>query len=185
MNSEQLNTSGRQLALISFLLGTLIFGIYFLTSGFAILFLGYAFIAIIGLLNSAVLLYILFKVTKDKVYRKRLMKTCGLMLINIPIMFLYCWFAAILTNTMRITFTNSTQTTLTDINIVGCKTAHIENLESGESKTVWVGISGDCTINIDYLTNGQRKEENVAGYVTNSMGQKIKHNIGGHNELLF
>ena len=74
---------------------------------------------------------------------------------------------------------------MTDINIIGCETKHIDKLEKGESKTVWVGITGDCTVNIDYLKNGEKKEENVAGYVTNSMGQKMKHNIGGHIDNVF
>jgi hypothetical protein len=107
------------------------------------------------------------------------------MLLNIPIMILYCWFAIILLNTLRITFTNCTQTDLTEINIVGCETEHLDKLEIGESKTVWVGITGDCTININYLENGQRKEENVAGYVTSSMGQKMNFKIGVPNEILF
>ena len=93
------------------------------------------------------------------------------MLLNIPVMFFYCWVTIILLNTMRITFANSTQTTLTNINVVGGG-GHIDKLESGESETVWVDIIGDCSIDIDYLYNGQRKEESVAGYVTSSMGQK-------------
>ncbi len=48
-----------------------------------------------------------------------------------------------------------------------------------------VDIEGDCSISIDYFSNGQRKHEGVAGYVTNSNGQKMNHNIGGKNEVLF
>ncbi|WKL49641.1 hypothetical protein Q1W71_07580 [Flavobacterium pectinovorum] len=86
---------------------------------------------------------------------------------------------------MRITSTNSTQTTLTNINVVGGGGGHIDKLESGESETVWVDITGDCSIDIDYLYNGQKKEESVAGYVTSSIEQKMKHNIGGQNQELF
>ena len=167
------------------MLGTSIFGLYFLTSSFELLFLGYGFIALIGLINLGVLISILIKASKDKDNRTKLLATCGLMLLNIPIMLFYCWVAIILLNTMRITFTNSTPTTLTNINIVGCGGGHIDKLESGESKTVWVDITGDCSINLNYLSNGQKKEESVAGYVTNSMGQKMKHNIGGQNTEQF
>lgn len=170
---------GRQTALISFLLGTAIFGLYFLTSSFELLFVGYGFIALTGLINIAILISILVKAFKDKENRIKLLMTSGIMLMNIPVMLVYCWVAIILLDTMRITFTNATQTTLTDINIIGCETEHIDKLDVGESKTVWVGITGDCTINIDYLANGKRKEEGVVGYVTSSMGQKMKHNIGG------
>lgn len=184
MNSNQLNTTGRQLALISFLLGTIIFITYFLTSGFAIIMLGYAFMAIAGLLNLFILIYILKKLTKEKDNKKTLLTTTGIMLLNIPISLIYCWITMVLINTMRITFTNATQTTISDIKITGCETEHINNLGIGQSKTVWVGITGDCAITIDYLNNGHRVEEIVAGYVTSGMGQKIKHNIGGHNPSL-
>jgi len=184
MNTERLIKLGRNAALSSFLFGTLIFGLYFFTSSFMMLIVGYGFIAFVGLINIGVL-SILLNAANDKINRKKLLGTCGLMLLNIPIMILYCWFAIILLDTMRITFTNCTQTNLTEINIVGCETEHLDKLEIGESKTVWVGITGDCTININYLENGQRKEENVAGYVTSSMGQKMNFKIGVPNEILF
>ena len=86
---------------------------------------------------------------------------------------------------MRITFTNDTNSTVTKINIVGCGGGYIDKLDVGESNTVWVDIEGDCSISIDYFSNGQRKHEGVAGYVTNSNGQKMNHNIGGKNEVIF
>ena len=52
-------------------------------------------------------------------------------------------------------------------------------------KTVWVKITGDCSIYLDYLSNGQRKEETVAGYVTSSMGQKVNHKIDGNVKDIF
>ncbi|HWY38491.1 MAG TPA: hypothetical protein VNY73_08030 [Bacteroidia bacterium] len=107
------------------------------------------------------------------------------MLLNIPVTLLYCWGSIILLNTMRVTLVNSTSDELTDIKITGCETNYIDKLQLGESKTIWVKITGDCSINIDYLANGQRKEENVAGYVTNDMGQKITYRIGGVNNEHF
>ena len=83
---------------------------------------------------------------------------------------------------MRITFINSTDNLLTDINIVGCEDEHISELKPNESKTVWVGITGDCSISLEYLENGKLKKETVAGYVTSGMGQKIKHEIDGKDK---
>ena len=97
-------------------------------------------------------------------------------------MFLFIWVAMILIGNMRITFTNATQNKLTDINIVGCETEHISELEPNESKTVWVGITGDCSIWLEYSENGKMKTETVAGYVTNGGGQKMKHNIDGKDK---
>lgn len=185
MTTQQHIKLGRLTALISFLLGTGIFGLYFLTSSSDLLFLGYGFIVLTGLINLGVLISILIKASKDKDNRTKLLTTCGLMLLNIPVMLIYCWVAIILLNTMRITFTNSTQTTLTNINIVGCGGGHIDKLENGESKTIWVSITGDCSIYLDYLSNGQKKGETVAGYVTSSMGQKINHKIDGKDKDIF
>ncbi|MFM2226571.1 MAG: hypothetical protein RJA07_2773 [Bacteroidota bacterium] len=178
MTTERHIKIGRQTALVSFLLGTIIFILYFLTSSFELLFVGYGFIALIGLINLGILGLILLKAKKDKDNRKKLLTTCGLMLLNIPIMLFYCWVAIILLDTMRVTFTNTTQTTLTNIEIIGCKPEHIDKLEAGESKTVWVSIIGDCSIEVTYLSNGQRKEEMVIGYTTSLMGQKITHIMG-------
>ena len=182
MTTEQYIKLGIQTTLISFVLGTIIFGLYFLTSSFDLLLLGGGFISLTALVNIGILILILVKAYKDKENRKKLLKTCGVMLVNIPVMLFYCWVTVILLNTMRITFTNSTQTTLSNININGCGSGHIDKLESGESETVWVEITGDCSINIDYLSNGQRKKEGVTSYLTSTMGKKMKHNIGGKNE---
>lgn len=185
MKTEHYINLGQLAALISFLLGTIIFGLYFMTSSFNLLFVGYGFIAIVGLINVCIIIPVLTRATNDKVNKSKLNWTAALMLLNIPVMLTYCWVAVILLNTMRITVTNSTQTVLEDITIVGCETEYIDKLEIGKSKTVWVTITGDCAIDIHFLTNGQPKMENVAGYVTNNMGQKMKYNIGGRNDDLF
>ncbi len=181
MNTRRMTTErhiklGLKTALISFSLGTGIFGLYYLTSWWKLLFFGPAFIALTGLINIGILITILLRAYNEKDNRKKRLITCGIMLLNIPVTLVYCWFAIVLLNTMRITFTNSTDTTLTKINIVGCGGGHIDKLEIGESETVWVDINGDCSISIDYLFNGQRKKEIVAGYVTTS--EKMKFNIG-------
>ena len=107
------------------------------------------------------------------------------MLLNIPVMIAYCWVAIFLLNTLRITFTNNIGAEITDINIIGCGGGHIDKLKIGESETVWVAITGDCSISINYLSDGQRKEEAVTGYVTSSMGQKVTHKIDGQDKHIY
>ena len=183
--NKRLIKLGRNTALISIFLGTLIFGLYFLTSLFNLLFIGYGFIVLAVLINIGILFAILIRAIKDKENRKQLLTTSGLMLINIPIMLLYCWITTILLGTMRITFTNETGTPISDIKIIGCGGGYIDKLKNGESKTVWVKITVDCSIFLDYYSNGQRKQETVAGYVTSSMGQKINHKIDGKYKDFF
>lgn len=182
MTAEKHITLGKWTALISLIIGTLIFGLYFFTSNGELLFIGYGYIILAGIVNLIVLLTILAKSSSDTANRKKLLKTSGLMLINIPIMLVFMYVAMILIGTMRITFTNSTQNTLTNINIIGCETKHIDELKPNESKTVWVGITGDCSINLEYLENGKIKKETVVGYVTSGGGQKLKHKIDGKDK---
>ena len=175
-------TIGKFTALVSFLIGALIFGLYFFTSKGELLFVGYGYIAFAGIINLIVILFILVMAITDSSNRKNLLKTSGIMLINIPIMFIFIWVVMILIGTMRITFTNATQNKLTDINIVGCETKHIDELKPNESKTIWVGITGDCSINLEYLENGKLKRETVVGYATAGGGQKLKHKIDGKDK---
>lgn len=182
MTTKQYIKLGKRTSLYSFLIGTGIFGLYFLTSSFELLFVGYGFIVVTGIVNIGILISILVKAYKDICNRKKLITTSGIMLLNIPVMIIYCWIAILLTNIMRITFTNSTNKTLTNINVVGCGGGKISELKVGQSETVWVDINGDCSISVEYLSNGQHKNETVIGYVTTLMGQKMKYNIGGQNE---
>jgi hypothetical protein len=61
MKTERHIKLARQTILLSFLLGTAIFGFYFFTSSFEVLSLVYGFITLAGLLNSVVLISILVK----------------------------------------------------------------------------------------------------------------------------
>jgi len=182
MTSERLIKLGKKTALISFIIGTIIFGLYFLTSNWQLLFVGYGFIIIAGTLNIIILILLLLRANNDTENKKKLLKASGLILINIPILFIYVWLAMSLLDNMRITFTNVTEYTLTEINILGCENEYIEELEPNESKTIWVGITGDCSINVDYKVNGEKKNETLAGYITQGMGQKMDYKIGGESK---
>jgi hypothetical protein len=185
MTTEKQISLGKKTALISFIVGTIIFGLYFLTSNWQLLFVGYGFIIIAGIFNIIILILTLSKANSDSENRTKLLKTSGIIILNIPVLFIYVWFAILILGNMRITFTNATEHKLTEINILGCETEHITELEPNQSKTVWVGITGDCSINVDYKENGEKKNEIVAGYVTGGMGQKMNHKIGGENKLEF
>ena len=182
MTTKKYINLGKITALVSFLIGTIIFGLYYFTSDSELLFVGYSFIALVGIINLIILVLILSQSKKDIDNRKKLLRTSRIMLANIPVMILYIWIALNLLGNMRITFTNATENILTDINIVGCETEHIAELKPNESKTIWVGITGDCSISLEYSENGKIKTETVAGYVTSGMGQKMKHKIDGKDK---
>lgn len=164
--------------LISFIVGTIIFGLYFFTSHYLFLFLGIAYIILAVGINLVVLILTLGHAKHDFKNRKKLFKASGLLFLNIPVVIAYIWFFSILSNTLRITFTNVTDNKITEININGCETKFIQELKPNESKTVWVKITSDCSVNINYTKNGTIKTENAVGYATNNMGKKIDYKIG-------
>jgi len=185
MQSNKNVAAGLITALISFLLGTAIFWAYYSTSDANWLFFGWGFVVVAGLVNLILLAVILKSSITDSRNRSKLLFTAVAMVLNIPVMLIYGWVTMGLLNTMRITLTNSTDDPITHINIIGCEPTHIDRLEKGEVTTVWVGITGDCSLNIEYMQNDSLKNEMMVGYVTSSMGQKIDYNIGGDNTEMF
>jgi hypothetical protein len=179
MNSAKLISTGRTLAIISFLGGTAILLMFYYTdntTGLGIIGLGY--LIIICLINLIVLGLLLFNNFKYKERGKEVLKTIGLMLLNIPIAIFYCWLAIALLNTVRITFVNETSSQLDNIKIAGCENKRIDLLKVGQSKTVWIHIPNDCGVSISYKLNGQKKTEDVTGYVTNEGGYIMTFKIG-------
>jgi hypothetical protein len=73
--------------IVSFIIGSIIFGLYYFTSFAGILFLGYFFIVVAGLINIIVFAKMTSNAAKEK--DKKIFRVSALMLINIPIMLLY------------------------------------------------------------------------------------------------
>ena len=181
MTVHKISNNARIVALLSFICGTGIFVLYYLTDAFSLLFAGLGFIIIAGLVNIIYLSPVLKQLLTTKDNRKSLFITLGLMLINIPVLIVYYWLTTTLLNTMRITFINETSSTLTEIKVFGCEEKHIDKLEPNERKLVWVGITGDCSVNIEFNKDGKLESENVTGYTSANMGQRMTHKIGWEN----
>jgi hypothetical protein len=181
MTALKLSNNARLTSLISFILGSGLFALYYLTDSFSLLFLGLGFIIVAGFVNLFFFIRVVRQILKSIDNKQHLYITSGLMLLNIPIMFFYCWLTTVLLNTMRITFVNETASTLTDIKIFGCEEKHLDKLKPNEKKLVWVGITGDCSVNIEFKKDGKIESENVSGYTSNNMGQRMTHKIGWEN----
>ena len=181
MAAPKISNNARLTSLISFILGTGLFAWYYFTDSDSLLFLGFGFIIATGLINLIFFILVIKQIRKSKDNKRNLYFTCGLMLLNIPIMIFYCWLTTILLNTMRITFVNETSSILTDIKIFGCQEKHLAKLSPNEKKLVWVGINGDCSVSIEFKRDGKVINENVLGYTSNSMGQRMTHKIGSKN----
>ena len=173
--------NARLVSLISFLLGTGIFIFYYFTDATSVIFFGIGFIIIAGFTNLVYLILVVTQIKKTKEKRRSYFLTCLIIFLNFPIMILYCWFTLSLMNIMRITLVNETASIINDIKILGCEEKHINKLEPNESKLVWVTISGDCLINIEFNKNGKLEGENILGYITSNAGYRMTHRITEKN----
>ena len=86
---KNLNKIGIQAAIISFGLGTLLLIIYAITHLIEIAIIGYYYLIVTLFINSILALVFLILAIIFKSERIKNLKTIGIMLLNIPIAFLY------------------------------------------------------------------------------------------------
>ncbi|WP_375559288.1 hypothetical protein ACE193_16315 [Bernardetia sp. OM2101] len=182
MKTAKLIQTGRAIAILSLLIGTAIFVVYYLTSTDFLLLIGYVFIVLSAITNSIFLILILIQYSKKESHKFPLFITAGIILLNIPVLLFYSWITFLLMDIMRINFINSTTETITEIKIKGCQNKNIKQLEAGQSESAWVVIKGDCEIDIEYLIKGKLEKETVVQYATTSMGHKMNYKIGKKTE---
>jgi hypothetical protein len=176
MTKEKSIRLGLISAIASFLIGSIIFGLYYFTSDSTILFLGYGFILLAGVINTILFINLVFGYLESKDRKVAIVSI--FILLNIPIMLFYCWHANKLLSTVIIEFTNCTKHDLKDIIVYGCDKKLINQLKQGESETVWINVKYDCSILISYNENGFNKTETVEGYITTMMGKRSTFCIG-------
>lgn len=160
-------------ALVFFLIETMLFCVYYITVSTDIIFISY-FIGIIILIISIILGFIII-FSKNSINIK--LKSCIIIVLNIFIAILYSYFVILLTNYVRIILINSTSDKITDIQILGCEDKSLNDLNKGNRKTIWIKISGDCSIDINYIFEGTQKRENIIEYISPGMGEKIEFSI--------
>ena len=178
MTSTNIISTAKITTVISFILGTILLAFFYFTNSTEIAVIGYIYIVIAILINALNLALLAFQYYRDKASRRKIGKAAGLILLNIPIAFLYFWLVLLLLNTMRITFINTTGAAITSISIDGCDAKKIQQLAPGQSKEVWINIPYDCGISISYIINGENKREDVTGYTTTLSGGISTYKIG-------
>jgi hypothetical protein len=175
---------GKWIAILSFVIGSAFFWTYFISDNSEIIFTAYYFVIFAVIVNSIVLIILFLKPTLKTENRNKKLVTSGFILVNIPIALIYFYFVLILVNTMRITLKNETGKPITNLEITGCETVIIDRLEIDESKTCWIGIDRDCSIDLQYNLNGELITDEVFSYVTTSMGLKAEFRIGTQKEAI-
>lgn len=172
-----------KIAIILFAIGTILLLIFFFTGSARMVTIGYAFLVTTILISWAFIALVLVNFASRKISLTNALKILGVILINIPIAILYTYLVVALLGYARITFINSTPHNLSAIKIYGCEENEITSLPSGESKTVWISIPGDCDVKIAYEVQGNRRTETVAGYLTPSGGVKAVYEIGSNRDI--
>lgn len=166
-----------------FCIGTLILIVFASTLSGTVAIFGYVFTGLSFFLGFVYLLIIIINIVKGKTDQKTGLKSIGILLINIPVAALYFYLVAVFLNTARITFENTTGHDLSSIKISGCVNTEMNSLQANESKTVWIYISSDCSLEINYEIEGQIKREVVAGYMTSLNGVIATYKIGSNQEI--
>jgi hypothetical protein len=178
---------GRQIANASFLIGTLLLLLfYFSGNSEGLLLIVFSYFVLIGivLFNLVFAIILLRKGMSDERENSPFFRALRRMLLNIPIAVLYFFIVLQLADTMRITFVNDIrEEAISNIKIVGCENEIIDHLDMGESENVWIDISGDCSIFIEYKFHGKTHREEVFGYVTGGMGQRGIYHIGSEHSI--
>lgn len=169
---------GFQLALGFFVAATAILFLFYIMPSTRITLLAYQFtiVAIVGNLLYAIVLLFVYLVRRISL--GHLLKTLGVMALNIPVGILYSYLMVFLLNYARITFVNNTGTVIPIVQIQGCEQKQITALEQGKSQTVWIKIYDECSVSISYEINGSTKNEPVLTALKKDSGRKIKYEIG-------
>lgn len=184
MQSENESKVGNKLALSLFISGLITVVLLYINpvwGGEIINFL-YGLIGALIVINVIYLGRIVFKIWKSKGDRKKLYRTCLVILINVPFLLSFAFIGIVLQTNLRITFTNSTDTALTDVKLIGCEDYVIPTLGSGQSKTIWVDVQNDCSVSVVYEIDGKLVQEEVVGYATPGSGERVKYTLGKRGE---
>ncbi|HEY3401893.1 MAG TPA: hypothetical protein VGK59_00815 [Ohtaekwangia sp.] len=172
-----------KLAIVLFSIGTAIFILFCFTGSTKVAAGGYAFLVTSIVISWAFIALVLINFLRRKIAMAEALKILGVILANIPIAILYTYLVTLLFGYARITFSNTTSHDLRSIQIHGCEEKEIAELKQGDSKTVWIRIPGDCSIDIEYESGGEKKSESVAGYLTHHGGVKAVYEIGSNRDI--
>ncbi|TWP23295.1 hypothetical protein ETU10_08060 [Apibacter muscae] len=174
---NDINKIGRNIALISFILGTILFAVFTLTLSDTWALFSFFLVLIMIIINLSFLILLLYKLFVRKDGRKKIVITILIIFLNIPIAKIYEIGFLILLNTIQLTIINKSQETIENIKIQGCDEKYIKQLEPNEGKTVWIFIPYDCSIDATFNIHEKRMKVVIMGYVTTMMGERVLYEI--------
>lgn len=163
--------------MLSFCVGTgLMIVYYFDMSTITVLYSFYIVFAIV-VLNIILLLFLFFKGIQGSITKDSLKRSAIILSANIPVAILYYFFVTFLLGILRITVVNQSGSDISNVRIIGCEDKKIDILENKDFKTVWLKIPNDCSVDVTFTKGGKDHTQNVVGYATVMMGQKVIYEI--------
>lgn len=173
----------KRLSIGLFVFGTLLFIAYATTLSPIVGLIGFVYTGLAFLIGTVYFFVLGSKIGRRKVDPETGKKSMQILTLNLPIALIYFIIVMILINTARITLENSTGQDLNSIKILGCDTKEIESLKTGQSKTIWIYIPNDCSLEIRYELGGEIRTETVASYLTNLGGVIATYQIGSNQDI--
>jgi hypothetical protein len=175
---------GIKLTIAFFAAGTIILAIFYFTLSPKVALLAYLYTGVAILTSWLYAGVLLFHYLRGRINVKNMLKTIGVMALNIPVGILYAYIMIALLEFARITFKNNTGKDISIVKIKGCDTGEIHDLKNGSSKTVWIKIPTDCQVDIEYEIGGTTIGETVAAYLTPSSGIIATYEIGSNKDVI-
>lgn len=86
---NNLITTSKSIAFLSFIIGTILFVLQLYNEALGLIYFGFIFIIIAVIINTISLLILIFSILGYTEQKLELLKTIGIVLLNIPIAFLY------------------------------------------------------------------------------------------------
>lgn len=172
-----------RISLIFFAIGTSLLMLFYFSLSPTVASIGYAYTGLALLIGIIYLILISFKVNSKKITARQGLKCAGIMLINVPFAAAYFYFVMILMTTARVTFENNTGRDVRSVVVSGCGNRTLGELKAGESKTVWIPISHECSLDVFYEVDREPRHETVIGYLVPNAGVIETYKIGSNENV--
>jgi hypothetical protein len=168
---------GVRLSLGFLIAGTGILILFYFNPSARIALTAYQFTVIAVVASWIYVIILLINMLRRRISIPVLIKTLGVMAINIPIGIFYSQIMVWLLGYARVTFENNTGQIITVLNIRGCEKKTLESLENESTKTAWIKISENCHVEVSYTLDGEMKKELVIANVAKGEGVRIFYKL--------
>lgn len=109
--------------------------------------------------------------------KKKVSSTLIFLLIAFPVLFTLIGISYHFAQSTRIDIVNNTNQTIDHWSISGCDNLWRDNHYPKQKEIIWLDLSGDCSVEIEYSQNGIRKKETIVGNLKPSLFSKVEFYI--------